>query len=454
MLQLLLPLQLFFIPGLILLLLWCIYRVVVKKDRAVGLVLYISLVIIVDGFLNSGLYVPGLEQGSIKYSEICALFLFLSGTAKDLPEQKDRSILFLGFLYFFLMFFSGMRGYAVTEGLFEFRRVMVPQIITFMLAYKGFKNKEDYKRFFFYFMAFLIIIGLVTFWDVFFDRSLLKSDMLNKPEYWSNRRAGRFGSFFLNPNLMGAFAVLVFPVMFLRTFLEEIKWKRIFCAVGLLALSFSLIETQSRGPLLGIVLSLLFLIAIPTKNLSFAKKIGYLMFFLTVFYLFMPGFFEHVTERFDAVKSEARVPTVSRRVMWSFTERIIGDYPFAGIGFGEKQYIEYALRYGFKEEYLSMPLDNPHNSYLEIAVYAGIPALLIFILFNIVVMKKGLRFIWAHKGGEISLYLAGLLAGIAGFLASAYVDMHMFSPTVAPVYWMASGLAYSMMRSEGEVEEI
>jgi putative inorganic carbon (HCO3(-)) transporter len=454
MLQLLLPFQIFFIPGLILLLLWCIYRVVVRKDRAVGFVLYISLVIIVDGFLNTGLYIPGLEKGSIKYSEICAFFLFLGSTEKGLPQDNDRTIIRLAFLYFLLMFFSGMRGYTTIDGIFEFRKIMVPQIISFILAYKGFKSREDYKRFLFFLGALLIIIGLFTFWDVFFDRSLLKSDMLNKPEYWNNRRAGRFGSFFLNPNLMGAFVVLVFPVMFLRTFIEEIKWKRIYCAIGLLALFFALIETQSRGPLLGVVISLIFLFAIPTRRLSMMKKIGYLMLFLAAFYLFMPGFFEHVTERFDkATNSQTNAEVISREIMWSFTQKIIRDYPLAGIGFGEKQYIEYALRYGFREEYSSMPLDNPHNSYLEMAVFAGIPALVLFVLFNIVLIKKGMGVILARKGDEISLYLAGFLAGILGFLASAYVDMHMFTANVAPVYWITCGLAYSIIRSTDRLEK-
>jgi len=168
----------------------------------------------------------------------------------------------------------------------------------------------------------------------------------------------------------------------------------------------------------------------------------------------MPGFFEHVTERFEKVKPETNIEAVSREVMWSFTQRIISDYPLVGIGFGEKQYIEYALRYGFKEEYSSMPLDNPHNSYLEMAVFAGIPALFIFILFNILMVKKGIGVILMHKGDELSLYLAGLLAGILGFLASAYVDMHMFTATVAPVYWLTCGLAYSMMSSAKRFENI
>ena len=122
MLQLLLPFQIFFIPGLVLLLLWSVYRTVIKKDRAVGLGLYLALVIIVDGFLNTGIYVPGLEQGSIKYSEICALFLIVNSPIATRPRRRGELIYYLFFLYFLLMFFSSFRGYTLVDGLFEFRK--------------------------------------------------------------------------------------------------------------------------------------------------------------------------------------------------------------------------------------------------------------------------------------------------------------------------------------------
>ena len=71
----LLPFQRFFLPGLLSLFIWSAWRTAFRKDMAVGLALYLGLVIVVDGFLNTGIYLPGLEKGSIRYSEVCALFL-------------------------------------------------------------------------------------------------------------------------------------------------------------------------------------------------------------------------------------------------------------------------------------------------------------------------------------------------------------------------------------------
>ena len=61
----LLQLQRFFLPGLIVLVLWAVWRTVVKRDLAVGLALYLGLVIVADGYLNTGIYVPGLAKGSV-----------------------------------------------------------------------------------------------------------------------------------------------------------------------------------------------------------------------------------------------------------------------------------------------------------------------------------------------------------------------------------------------------
>ena len=60
----LLQLQRFFIPTLFVLLGWAIWRTIFRKDLAVGLALYACLIIVVDGFYNTGIYIPGLAKGS------------------------------------------------------------------------------------------------------------------------------------------------------------------------------------------------------------------------------------------------------------------------------------------------------------------------------------------------------------------------------------------------------
>jgi O-antigen ligase len=449
MLELLLPFQRLFKPGLILLLLWSSYRTVFKRDRAVGLVLYLGLIIIVDSFYNTGIYIPGLEYGSIRYSEVCAFFLILNNPSVKQSVRSNRLILFLLILYFLLFFYSGLRGYTFEDGINNFRRYIIPQITAFLVSYRGFNKKEDYERFLFHFMTLLIIIGLFTFWDLFFDRWILHSDTLRSMTYLSGRKHGRFGSFFLNPNYLGAFAVLVFPVVFIRALLEKENLKRIYCWIGVLALAFALVETQSRGPLLGFVVSLFFFVFIPTKGFSMFKKIAFICAFLFVFYLFLPGFFEHATERFSMIESEMAEDTKSRNTVWSYTFDIIRDYPIFGIGLGETQYFKYMIAYGFIEEFLSRPLDNPHNSYLQIAVQAGIPSLFIFVFLNFLLIKKGIYTLFKSKKSEMGLILTGFVSGMCGFLIANVAGSFMFVESNAPAFLVVFGLVFSIINLIG-----
>ena len=104
----------------------------------------------------------------------------------------------------------------------------------------------------------------------------MHSDSLFTPKYWLNRQHGRFGSVFLNPNMLGAFTVLVFPATFIVAMNESNLWRRLYAWSGLLALVFCLVETQSRGPLLALGISLMLLTIGPCGGVSRSRRLGFL----------------------------------------------------------------------------------------------------------------------------------------------------------------------------------
>jgi hypothetical protein len=439
----LLQFQRFFLPGFFGLLAWSIWRTVWKKDLAVGLALYLGLVIIVDGFLNVGIYLPGFEKGSIRFSELCAVFLIFSHPEMGSVPPIHRKLCRLVGLYFVLLFLSALRSDSIQAGIFEFRRLIIPQIIAFMIAKRGLGHNSEYRRFFLCIIAIVLIIGLFTFWDVFFDRCILKSDMLFKPEYWMNRKNGRFGSIFLNPNYLGAFVVLVFPAAFIWTFIEREGIARVYAWIGLLSMVFSLVETKSRGPILAFGIGIIMLILGPCGLVTRKRRFGFLVLFTMVFTLLTPGFYEHASERFSSLEEETGTQQLSRQAVWIYTKRIIGDHPFGGIGFGEQQFIKAMTDIGVVERY-GGSLDNPHNSYLQIALYAGLPALGTFLLANGLLLLSAVRISRGDRE-EDAPSVFGLAVGLAGFLACVYPDMQLFTQTVAPVFWAFFGLLLALV---------
>lgn len=434
--------QRFIIPAMLIGLLWAIWRMLAKKDLAVGLGLYVSLLVLVDGFYNTGLYIPGLEKGSIRYSEICALILlFQRPPAPQTSSGTRRMVLFLVGCYFFLLFVAALRADPLMAGVFDFRRIIFPQILALALAVRGLRSYEDYRRFLLCVAAMTLIISTFCFWDVFFDRWILHSDMLFKPEYYINRKHGRFGSVLLNPNFLGAFVVLLFPPLFMLALNESNRRLRIYLGVALLGLLFCLVQTQSRGPLLAFVGAIVLLVMGPAGKISRKRRFAGLVTAMLAFAMFMPGFIERATSRFDEIDKESSMEEVSRSSVWEYTMRIIGKHPMLGVGLGEKQFLAAMDQTDFRARYGRASLDNPHNSYLQAAAYAGIPALLLFILANVVLLSKatGAAYRRANEAQEASATF-GLAVGVAGFMISMYPDMHLFTQHVAPLYWLFFGL--------------
>jgi O-antigen ligase len=441
----LIQLQRFFLPALIAMFLWATWRTIWKKDLGVGLGLYVGLVIIVDGFLNTGIFLPGLEKGSIRYSEVCAGFLLFNRPKQSPREFPYGLVCFFVTLYFSLLAVSAIGTPEPVASLMEFRRLIIPQIISFLVTMRGVHSREDYRRFFLCMTVLFLIIGVFVFFDLLFDLWLLKSDVLLTTVYGMNRAHGRFGSFFLNPNYLGAFVVLTFPAAFVWTIAQNPKLK-LLGAVGLLMLVFCLVETQSRGPMLAFGIVVLLLLVGPAGEISRGRRIAVFLPFVAVLAILMPGFLEHAAERFDTINEEMTTETArTRQTIWLFTERAIGDHPLAGIGFGERQFLSVINEeYGFQDRYGETSLDNPHNSYLQMTVYAGFPVLIAFLVGNLLMLFKAARSILQKRADQPVVVGFGLAVGLAGFLTVIYPDMHMFTQTVAPVYWVFFGLLLAL----------
>jgi putative inorganic carbon (HCO3(-)) transporter len=270
---------------------------------------------------------------------------------------------------------------------------------------------------------------------------------LYKPEYFHNRKLGRFGSLLLNPNLLGGFVVLLLPPM-LVLMLQRPGWRiRLYLGAALLALLFCLVQTQSRAPLAVFAGTIATFVVGPVGGLSRMRRFALVISVAGVLAIFMPGFIKHSIQRFDTLKTEESQESVSRAAVWPYTENLVLRHPFLGIGFGETQFLAAMNETDFLERYGQQSLDNPHNSYLQAAVYAGIPALALFALANLALLLKSWKAARRPRPEVPATEIFGLAVGIVGFLVCMYPDMDLFTSTVGPLYWLFFGLLLSMLPS-------
>jgi O-antigen ligase len=188
--------------------------------------------------------------------------------------------------------------------------------------------------------------------------------------------------------------------------------------------------------------AVLLLVLGPAEGISRGRRLAGLAASLVVLAILMPGFFEHASQRFDSQGYEESMEVVSRPTVWLYTRRIIAEHPLFGIGLGESQFLAAMDQTDFRARYGRISLDNPHNSYLQAAVYAGIPAVALLLIANLLALWRGTRTAWGHakRSGAVAAAIFGLTVSIAGFLICIYPDMHLFTQNIAPLYWLLLAL--------------
>ena len=449
--EILSPLHVLFIPAFLIAGLILLYRTLARNDRPAGLVLYIGAVMILDGYMQTGLFIPGFQQGSIKYSEIVWLMLFLQdrrGT-KKIDRALGRKITFFVSLYILLFFIAACRTGDLAQGIFFFRGRILPQFLAFYIAVHGLEKRDDYRRFFAYLTIILLFITIFHIWLVFADTLILESDTFYSESFQRNLAERRYGSIFGNPNALGILVVLLLPI-YLILLLSGKKYKAIFF-FNALVLVFLLSQTRSRGPMLAMVPALGMMFVLRPKN--YKKLVGYILLGSIVFSLTMPGIVSQMTRRIrsQGISQEFNGEEdsyIGRAFLWETSLRIIRDHPL-GIGLSDERFVDMMMNWkyskGFISDEYSRHVDNPHNSLLEIAVKAGVPALVIFLVILYLFFKEAIKSYVRNRDDIVF----GIGISIFAYVIAINSEPIMFRPWVANLFWIVMGLGISRIAQEG-----
>jgi O-antigen ligase len=145
----------------------------------------------------------------------------------------------------------------------------------------------------------------------------------------------------------------------------------------------------------------------------------------------------------------------SRLEIWSHALELLKRHPFIGIGLTELDYRLRARReIGGSYEYrkgtrktVSGFMDQPHNSYISLALWVSPFSLIIFLMMNFRVLKLGRKVI---KNPDAQAYykLFSFSAGVAIFcyLVVIFFDTQLLVRTVNSLYWLLFGLLISVYR--------
>lgn len=143
----------------------------------------------------------------------------------------------------------------------------------------------------------------------------------------------------------------------------------------------------------------------------------------------------------------------SRGYIWSRSLPLILERPF--IGYGPDTFPEAFPQYDYVGKYNAygtnnMVVDKAHNLYIQIAVNSGIIALLAYLSYFIILIKRTLSSIHKNNFNFVSVYQSATITGlIAYFVASFFNDSTVH---VSPVFWVILAMAFISTRSETETK--
>ena len=245
-----------------------------------------------------------------------------------------------------------------------------------------------------------------------------------------------------NPNVLGEYLLLVLPVcavMFVKY--KANTWaKWVYLAIfGVLGLC--LVLTQSRGCWIGFMISAVIFVTFYEGRLW-----GLIPLLLCALPFIVP---ETVIDRMLSVGNMEDSSTSYRVYIWMGTLGMLKTYWLGGIGMGEAAF---SRVYPFFS-YNAIVAPHSHNTFLQLTVEAGIGALILFIIIQLVFVKKmaSVYRLGAKKSWSSTASLA-LASGVIGFLAQSMFDYTFYNYRVMALFFMvmAMGVALKYIKEAHE----
>lgn len=232
-----------------------------------------------------------------------------------------------------------------------------------------------------------------------------------------------------NPNLLGAYAVMIISILtafFLRERQKKRKWA---FAIILFILLLCLALTYSRGAWLSLAAIVLGL------TLFYDKRFGFLFFLIPLILLFYHG---QMVERFLSLFSGEDTSVGLRFALWESTIAMIEEHPLLGVGWGS-YYLAYP-DYNFFIQDEHVLIFHAHNMYLNMLAEVGIIGGAAFLL---TFFAQGFL-CWKLYRGKASLFTRTMgLGGLLMVMAIAVISMSdhvLFGRSISFCFWSLSAL--------------
>ena len=238
---------------------------------------------------------------------------------------------------------------------------------------------------------------------------------------------GRARGFLTHPLTYGNVIGLILIILYVSFLIE--KKKTFFFLFLLIGVGFFL--SLSRGPIISVIIVMLVfnMLHYKLRGLIFNLIIVLLLVVIVISY---PPFKNRFSDFVNNSWKNSRSSFGTRLVLWKASIDIIKDNPIFGIGYNIKREFKHRIK---------VPVDSmahSHNSYLTIAVYHGIPTLIILLMIFIRLLKM------FYLSKDIFIRYAGI-GVILVYMLEGLTEYNFGDTEVLMLFCFLVGLLYSQI---------
>jgi O-antigen ligase len=250
----------------------------------------------------------------------------------------------------------------------------------------------------------------------------------------------RAGSFLENPDWNGAYlAFSFFPLLGL--FLSAKRpLARLIVGVGAVIVLIGLLFTFTTASWIALCVGVAILLwrVLPrqyVKRALIAIGVGIVAFGVVFGYQL----------RLLLIHATAQQEMTLRIGVWETALRVIAAHPLLGIGMSQSIYLVAAQPY--RVPWQTSVVSHPHDSYLELAAFIGVPALVAFVGL-LVVTLRGVARDWRRAAPPVQPLIGGVFVALIVLSVNSLAINAWTLPALAAIAWLMAGAVSSLAQGE------
>jgi putative inorganic carbon (hco3(-)) transporter len=258
---------------------------------------------------------------------------------------------------------------------------------------------------------------------------------------------GRAQAGFAQPNVLGFFLVMAIPAAVALS-IRGRGIVRVVMAVMAAGALWGLMLSLSRTSLVGTALGLGLLLFVPAfRRVALVAIAALAVFALANFQAIQESQqVSVVTKRLATLGQAQIVESDPRLKIWETTPSIIADHPILGVGAGN---FSIAARHYDVLDLENQPFDHAHDVPLTIAAELGLPGLLVFAWFAVLLARLVGRAVSARGDPALGPLLLAVAAAMVGSAVTSAGDYPPRTNVIAATFIVLVGVLWGLLRQAG-----